>query len=82
LNVDRVDLRVKKGGHDVPKDKIRDRWHRSLNQLPWFLNEADWALLFDNSDTLRIVGRKRDGLIELDNTAPSALADAVNKINT
>jgi predicted ABC-type ATPase len=81
LNVGRVDLRVKKGGHDVPIDKIKDRWRRSLIQLPWFLNEADWALLFDNSDTLRIVGRKRDGIVALDETAPTALAAAVKTLN-
>ncbi len=76
-----VDLRVRKGGHDVPTIKIEERWKRSLNQLPWFLTEADWALLFDNSDTLGIVGRKRDGIVTVDETAPSALAEAVNKIN-
>jgi predicted ABC-type ATPase len=82
LNVRRVDLRVKKGGHGVPTAKITERWQRSLDQLPWFLNEADWALLFDNSETLRIVGRKREGVVTLDETAPSALAEAVNKIRT
>jgi predicted ABC-type ATPase len=82
LNVRRVDLRVKKGGHGVPTAKITERWQRSLDQFPWFLNEADWALLFDNSETLRIVGRKREGVVTLDETAPSALAEAVNKIRT
>jgi predicted ABC-type ATPase len=82
LNVRRVDLRVKKGGHCVPTAKITERWQRSLDQFPWFLNEADWALLFDNSETLRIVGRKREGVVTLDETAPSALAEAVNKIRT
>lgn len=81
LNVGRVDLRVRKGGHSVPTEKIKERWQRSLNQLPWFLNEADWALLFDNSETLRIVGRKRDGVVVLDETAPSALAEAVKSIS-
>jgi predicted ABC-type ATPase len=79
LNVQRVGLRVKKGGHGVPKAKITERWQRSLDQLPWFLKEADWALLFDNSDQLRIVGRKHEGTITLDETAPAALTAAVKK---
>jgi predicted ABC-type ATPase len=41
LNVARVQLRVNKGGHDVPEAKIRQRWGRSLAQLPWFLERAD-----------------------------------------
>jgi predicted ABC-type ATPase len=68
LNIRRVQMRVKSGGHTVPEDKIRERWNRSLNQLPWFLNECDWALLFDNSKKLRVVGRKKRGTIILDPT--------------
>jgi predicted ABC-type ATPase len=49
LNVERVRLRVAKGGHDVPEDKIRERYVKSLQQLPWFFDEADRVLLYDNS---------------------------------
>lgn len=49
LNVERVRLRVAKGGHDVPEDKIRERYVKSLRQLPWFFDEADRVLLYDNS---------------------------------
>jgi len=48
-NVERVRLRVAKGGHDVPEDKIRSRRERSFQQLPWFLDNSDFALLYDNS---------------------------------
>ena len=51
LNVERVRLRVKKGGHDVVEAKIRERWAKSLAQLPWFLDQADWAAIYDNSAT-------------------------------
>jgi predicted ABC-type ATPase len=80
LNVERVRLRVKKGGHSVPIKKIRDRWERSLRQLPWFLRQADWALLFDNSNELRAIGQKERGTLILDPTAPAAIREAVNKI--
>ena len=49
LNVERVRIRVAKGGHDVPEDKIRERRVRSLEQLSWFFDHADLADIFDNS---------------------------------
>lgn len=49
LNLERVRIRVAKGGHDVPAEKIVQRRERSLDQLPWFFREADRALIFDNS---------------------------------
>jgi predicted ABC-type ATPase len=80
LNVKRVQMRVAKGGHDVPVDRIAKRWKRSLEQFPWFLDQADWALLFDNSEELRLVGRKADGVVTLDPTAPDAIKGAIAKI--
>jgi predicted ABC-type ATPase len=77
LNVDRVRLRVKKGGHHVPTGKIKERWTRSLRQLPWFLNQADAALIFDNSSNLRLVGRKENGAIQFDPETPDALKEAL-----
>jgi len=77
LNVDRVRLRVKKGGHRVPIGKIRERWSKSLRQLPWFLNQADAALIFDNSSDLRLVGRKENGTIQFDPETPDALKRAL-----
>jgi predicted ABC-type ATPase len=59
---------------------ILERWSRSLKQLPWFLIEYDWALLFDNSKKLRVVGRKRRGTIILDPSAPEALRSTVERI--
>lgn len=82
MNVERVKLRVKKGGHSVPTRKITERWQRSLGQLPWFLKQADWALLFDNSKELRVIGRKQGGTVVLDPTAPDEIRQAVEKIRT
>jgi predicted ABC-type ATPase len=80
LNVERVRLRVKKGGHNVPAKKVKERWRRSLRQLPWFLQHADWALLFDNSAALRPIGRKERGTIFLDPSAPPAIRRIVEKL--
>jgi predicted ABC-type ATPase len=82
-NVERVRLRVKKGGHAVPEDKIVKRYVRSLEQMPWFLEQADQAWLFDNSGAKpRLIGQKREGLITLDPSALPAVAEAVRTIQT
>jgi predicted ABC-type ATPase len=77
INIKRIQMRVAKGGHDVPADRVVKRWKRSLEQLPWFLDQADWALLFDNSEELRLIGRKADGVVSLDPAAPDVIHDAV-----
>jgi predicted ABC-type ATPase len=78
LNVQRVRLRVKKGGHDVPEAKIKKRWNRSLAQLPWFLEQADQAAIFDNSGAVpRLVGQKRGYATFIDSDAPLALREAL-----
>ncbi len=50
INIARVKKRVYEGGHDVPDDKIFERYHRSMNLLPDLLKLADEALVYDNSD--------------------------------
>lgn len=66
LNIERVRLRVAKGGHDVPTGKILERRERSLAQLPWFLAQADEAWLFDNSAEIpQMIGTKSKGKIIL-----------------
>ena len=78
LNVERVRLRVRKGGHDVPENKIRDRWVKSLRQLPWFLDQADQVAIFDNSGAVpKIIGRKSQGRIVVNRDAPAALREAL-----
>jgi len=79
LNVQRVRLRVSKGGHDVPEAKIRQRWTKSLGQLPWFWDQADQAVIYDNSGAVpRLIGRKQRGTTVIDPQAPEALLKALN----
>lgn len=47
--LERIRLRVLKGGHDVPADKVRARRQSSIDQLGWFFWEADQAWVFDNT---------------------------------
>ena len=49
INKYRVKLRVAKGGHDVPDDKIESRYHRSLSLLADAAEFAYQAYFFDNS---------------------------------
>jgi predicted ABC-type ATPase len=49
LNVQRVKERVEKGGHDVPEDRIRERWHKTMDQLSDAVAASDHAELFDTS---------------------------------
>ncbi len=81
LNVERVRVRVAKGGHAVPEDRIRKRWTRSLEQLPWFLEQADQAALFDNSGARpQLIGRKQAGRVLIDPDAPLALRQALDLV--
>jgi predicted ABC-type ATPase len=82
-NVERVRLRVRKNGHDVPEDKIRARYVRSLQQLPWFLDKAERAWIYDNSAAEpRLMGVKAKGVITLDESALPVVVEAVRSIET
>lgn len=49
INVARVQRRVLAGGHDIPEEKIRSRYMRSVGFLPEMILAADEALVYDNS---------------------------------
>nr|WP_092074055.1 zeta toxin family protein [Dendrosporobacter quercicolus]NSL47786.1 zeta toxin family protein [Dendrosporobacter quercicolus DSM 1736]SDM76348.1 Predicted ABC-type ATPase [Dendrosporobacter quercicolus] len=49
INVERVRNRVLKGGHDVPADKIRSRYHRTMARLAEATRIVDVARIYDNS---------------------------------
>lgn len=81
LNIERVRLRVAKGGHDVPEEKITERRERSLEQLPWFLAQADDAWLFDNSgERPQLIGTKGKGKVKLTSTALPEIKKAASLV--
>ncbi|MDO5139644.1 MAG: zeta toxin family protein [Oscillospiraceae bacterium] len=49
INVQRVQNRVASGGHDVPEEKIRSRYSRSLGNLSELVRIADMTRVLDNS---------------------------------
>lgn len=50
LSARRIARRVRAGGHDVPREKLAERWNRSLEILPWFAGRASRFWAYDNSD--------------------------------
>ncbi len=75
LACERVLARVSHGGHDVPPDKIRERWQRSLDRLPWYAARASEFWVFDNTDSnpdippLLVAHGERGAIHELDKQA-------------
>ena len=83
LAVERVRLRVGKGGHDVPTSKIRRRRERSLRQLPWFLRNSDLAWIFDNSGAKPAqIARKVGNTIIVDPAALPEVQEAVRLVKS
>jgi predicted ABC-type ATPase len=49
LHIARVRARVRRGGHDIPATKIRERYDASRNNLCSILPSLDELMLYDNS---------------------------------
>ena len=50
LCIERVEVRVRQGGHRVPADRIRKRWNAAHDNLVRFLDLVDDVLVFANLD--------------------------------
>jgi predicted ABC-type ATPase len=61
LSEKRVRIRVRKLGHDVPVDRLKERWQRSLSFLPWFARRATNIFVFDNSGEAPVIVAKGGG---------------------
>lgn len=82
-NIERTRPRVAKGGHDVPQHKIKKRYFRSLQQLPWFLDQSDVALIRDNSKAEpKLTAKKRDGVVTLQENALKVVVEVAMAIRT
>ena len=60
LNVKRVKTRTMKGGHDVPEDKIRSRYSKSLQLLKNLAVLSDSCTVVDNTNRPEIIYKKDD----------------------
>lgn len=70
VNVARVRARVAAGGHDVPEDKIRSRYHSALALIPQLIPTCDKILIYDNTEAPTLIFKKENALSEY---FPSAL---------
>ena len=50
---ERVAMRVMQGGHDVPQEKLEERYPRTLRNLGRAIRELPHVLVFDNGDLAR-----------------------------
>lgn len=85
LSVSRVSQRVGEGGHDVPEEKIRERYERNQPLIRDAVLRADYAFVFDNSvlntAPVRLLafaqGRLTSTAVELPAWALALYADAL-----
>ncbi|MDR2143683.1 MAG: hypothetical protein LBP29_04875 [Treponema sp.] len=76
INMERVKNRVEQGGHDVPEDKIRERYLRTMDNLFKAFLLAHRVYFFDNSssadtETFQYFAEKKNGrLLMTGNSAP------------
>lgn len=86
INVARVGLRVRKGGHDVPVEKIIARYRRAMEHIVLAFEHADQIVLFDNSgEQMRpVIGfeRSRDGrpYIEIRRPLPDWISEVLRQL--
>lgn len=66
---ERVAMRVLQGGHDVPTEKLRDRFPRTMGNLRRAIEELPRVLVFDNGDLARpfrhVASFERGKLVEM-----------------
>ncbi len=65
LHIERVRLRVSRGGHNIPDDDVRRRYFRSLERAPEALRLADCGIVLDNSglEAVRMLLLERGRLV-------------------
>jgi len=54
LHIERVRERVARGGHDIPDEKIRERWEGSRKNLIRLLPRVAELVMYDNSATVAL----------------------------
>lgn len=65
INVMRVKNRVNNGGHDVPEQKIRDRYTKALALVPELISVCDICRIFDNTDKPSLIFEKKNDTYSL-----------------
>jgi len=83
VSEERVAMRVSQGGHDVPSQKLVERFPRTLAKLKAAIHELPHVWIFDNSDLaepFRKVAAYRDGFpVEIRPPVPAWLKPLLPK---
>lgn len=82
INVDRVQQRVASGGHDVPADKIVERYNRTIELLPAAAEIADKVKIYDNTSTPERMAEIENGAVTYQaQDLPEWARSVIDKIN-
>lgn len=65
LCIERVAMRVARGGHHIPPDVVLRRYRLSLELLPSYLSTVDEAEIFLADNLPRIIARKAGGVTDV-----------------
>lgn len=62
---ERIAQRVRKGGHNVPREKVYQRYDRTMNNLHLLIELSDEAMVFDNSgeSLVCVLQKDADGIV-------------------
>lgn len=63
-HIERVETRVRNGGHHIPEEDIRRRYDRSIANLPEALTLSDRSFIFDNTTKFRLVMELERGKVQ------------------
>ncbi len=66
----RIRNRVKRGGHGVPEETVRYRFHHQYDKIGEMFDLVDSAVFYDNSDTMQVVGAYYDKQLEFFDKTP------------
>lgn len=84
LALEHIQSRVAQGGHDVPEDRVRDRWDRAHDNLVVFTRAVDDVLIFSNVGPIPIAVAERVGRLPMrviDEHALPAVASRLFLVN-
>ena len=80
-SIERVRLRVSRGGHDVPEKKIRERWTKSRERLPKYFNLATRSFVFANIGKVPQLLADGDGeFVRFHRAPPKSLAPVLKHL--
>ena len=79
--IQRIENRVRKGGHDIPRHDVESRFHRRFDDVVKILPYCDEARFFDNDNGFVLVAEYRNGeLLAVGDHRPAWLVELLDKV--